>query len=80
MSEPSGVGAPLFSNEELKRFEAEVAEILTHYPPDRKSAAMLPVLRVVQSMKGWLPPEGIALAARRSASPSSARTRSRPST
>jgi NADH-quinone oxidoreductase subunit E len=55
--------APVFSPEERSRFDAGVAEILTHYPADRKSAAMLPVLRLLQSMKGWLPPPGLAYAA-----------------
>ena len=41
------------------------AEILTHYPADRKSAAMLPALRLVQSMKGWLPPESLVMVAQR---------------
>ncbi len=43
---------PLFSPDEQRKFDAAIADILTHYPPDRKSAAMLPALRVVQSMKG----------------------------
>ncbi len=49
----------LFTPEEQKRFDAGIAEILTHYPADRKSAAMLPALRLLQSIKGWLPPEGM---------------------
>jgi NADH-quinone oxidoreductase subunit E len=56
---------PLFAPDEQKKFDAQIAELLTHYPPDRKSAAMLPALRVLQSMKGWLPPEGLALVAQR---------------
>ena len=59
---PSG---PLFTPDEQKRFDQELAEILSHYPADRKSAAMLPALRLLQSMKGWLPPEGMALVAQR---------------
>ncbi len=50
---------PLFSPEEQKKFDAGIAELLSHYPADRKSAAMLPALRLLQSMKGWLPPEGM---------------------
>lgn len=57
--------ALLFSAEEQAKFDADLAEILTHYPPDRKSAAMLPALRLLQEMKGWLPPEGLELVARR---------------
>lgn len=56
---------PLFSPQELKKFDGELAEILSHYPPDRKSAAMLPALRLLQSIKGWLPPDGMALVAQR---------------
>src|SRR4051812_37685644 len=56
---------PLFTNDEQRKFDAELAEILTHYPPDRKSAAMLPALRLLQSKKGWLPAEGMRLVAQR---------------
>jgi NADH-quinone oxidoreductase subunit E len=55
----------LFSAEEKQRFDSELAEILTHYPDDRKSAAMLPALRLLQSIRGWLPPEGLAYVAER---------------
>jgi NADH-quinone oxidoreductase subunit E len=55
----------LFSPEEQKRFDAAIAELLTHYPPDRKEAAMMPALRLLQSMKGWLPPDGLRLVAER---------------
>lgn len=54
---------PLFTPQERKTFDEGIAEILTHYPPDRKSAAMLPALRLLQSLKGWLPKEGMALVA-----------------
>src|SRR5687768_4748087 len=54
---------PFFSDDQRKSFDEGIAEILTHYPADRKSAAMLPALRLLQSMKGWLPPEGLALVA-----------------
>ncbi len=65
---PSGLtNAPemdvALSAEEKQRFDSELAEILTHYPSDRKSAAMLPALRVLQSIKGWLPPDGLAYVA-----------------
>lgn len=50
---------PLFSPDEQARFDAGIAALLTHYPPDRKSAAMLPALRLLQTMKGWLVPEGM---------------------
>jgi NADH-quinone oxidoreductase subunit E len=49
----------LFTPDEQKTFDAGIAELLSHYPSDRTSAAMLPALRLLQSMKGWLPPEGM---------------------
>ena len=54
---------PLFTPDEQQKFDAGIAELLTHYPSDRKSAAMLPALRLLQTMKGWLPPEGMKLVA-----------------
>jgi NADH-quinone oxidoreductase subunit E len=56
---------PLFTPAEQKRFDEQIAELLTHYPPDRKSAGMLPALRILQTLKGWLPPEGMKLVAER---------------
>ncbi|MCU0699317.1 MAG: NADH-quinone oxidoreductase subunit NuoE [Myxococcaceae bacterium] len=56
---------PLFTPAEQKRFDEQIAELLTHYPPDRKSAGMLPALRILQTIKGWLPPEGMKLVAER---------------
>ena len=54
-----------FSPEEQKRFDSALAELLTHYPPDRKAAAMMPALRLLQTIKGWLPPDGLILVAER---------------
>jgi NADH-quinone oxidoreductase subunit E len=56
---------PMFTPEEQKKFDADIADILSRYPADRKSAAMLPALRLLQEMKGWLPPEGLKLVASR---------------
>jgi NADH-quinone oxidoreductase subunit E len=56
---------PLFTPAEQQRFDEQIAELLTHYPPDRKSAGMLPALRILQTLKGWLPPEGMKLVAER---------------
>jgi NADH-quinone oxidoreductase subunit E len=56
---------PLFTAAEQQKFDAGIAELLSHYPPDRKSAAMLPALRLLQSIKTWLPPEGMKLVAQR---------------
>jgi NADH-quinone oxidoreductase subunit E len=64
MSETTSSG-PLFTPAEQKQFDAAIAELLTHYPNDRKSAAMLPALRVLQGMKGWLPQEGMSQVAQR---------------
>lgn len=55
----------LFSAAEQQSFDEKLSEILTHYPADRKSAAMLPALRLLQSIKGWLPQEGLELVAQR---------------
>ena len=55
----------LFTPEQQRTFDTELAEILSHYPPERKSAAMLPALRLLQELKGWCPPEGIVLVAER---------------
>src|SRR5262249_7199257 len=52
-----------FSAEERARFDAELAAILTHFPADRKGAAMLPALHLLQEIKGWLPPEGLSYVA-----------------
>jgi NADH-quinone oxidoreductase subunit E len=66
MSTPvKGMEESLFTAEEQQKFDAGLAEILTHYPPERTSAAMLPALRLLQSMKGWLPPIGMRLVAER---------------
>lgn len=51
--------SPLFTPQEQKKFDDGVAALLTRYPADQKRAAMLPVLRLLQEMKGWLPPEGV---------------------
>ncbi len=64
MSEPTPT-VPLFSPAEQTQFDASIRELLSHYPNERKSAAMLPALRVLQTMKGWLPPEGMAQVAKR---------------
>lgn len=56
---------PLFTADEQKKFDADIAELLSHYPADRKSAGMLPALRILQTAKGWLPPEGMQQVATR---------------
>jgi NADH-quinone oxidoreductase subunit E len=59
------MASPLLTAEEQRAFDDQLAEILSHYPADRKSAAMLPVLHLLQSMKGWLPPDGMEMVAKR---------------
>ena len=56
---------PLFTADEQKKFDAGIADLLSHYPTDRKLAAMLPALRLLQSLKTWLPPEGMQLVSQR---------------
>lgn len=51
--------AVAFTPEEQKKFDAGIAELLSHYPSDRKRAAMLPALRLLQELKGWCTPEGM---------------------
>jgi NADH-quinone oxidoreductase subunit E len=63
--EAPAMAEPLFTTEEQKKFDAGISEILSHYPADRKSAGMLPALRLLQETKGWLPPEGLKLVASR---------------
>ena len=48
--EAPAMAEPLFTPEEQKKFDAEIAEILSHYPADRKSAGMLPALRLLQEL------------------------------
>jgi NADH-quinone oxidoreductase subunit E len=38
--------------DQVARFDAELAPILTRYPPDRKEAAMIPALRIGQEIFG----------------------------
>src|SRR5436305_717827 len=57
--------SPFLTKEEQQRFDQELAEIVSHYPADQKSAGMLPALRLLQSIKGWLPPDGMKLVAER---------------
>ncbi len=45
--------------------EAEVAELLTHYPSDKARAASLMVLHAIQEAHGWIPQEAVAWAAKK---------------
>lgn len=48
-----------FDATQQARFDKETAELLSHYPPDRKQAAMMGTLRLVQEILGWIPPEAM---------------------
>src|SRR5262249_20132675 len=47
------------------KLEAEIDEVLTHYPPERKRSASLMVLHTLQEQFGWLPKEAIEWAAQK---------------
>jgi NADH-quinone oxidoreductase subunit E len=47
-------GGPAFTAEQQSRFDREIAELVTHFPDDRKQAALLPALWLVQNMLGYL--------------------------
>jgi NADH-quinone oxidoreductase subunit E len=51
--------------EKVEQFDRELAAILTKYPPDRKASAMIPALRLGQTLFGWVSPAVQALAADR---------------
>ncbi len=51
--------------DKVERFDREVAEIVKRYPPDRKAAAILPVIRLGQEIFGWCSPAVQKLAAER---------------
>ncbi len=45
--------------------EAEVGELLSHYPEDKKRAASLMVLHAIQESHGWIPQESVEWAAKK---------------
>jgi NADH-quinone oxidoreductase subunit E len=49
----SALASP-FTPQQQQAFDAQVGKILTHYPPERRSAALIPVLHVAQGIHGWL--------------------------
>jgi len=51
--------------EKVDQFDRELAQILKRYPPDRKASAMIPALRLGQTLFGWVSPAVQALAADR---------------
>ncbi|HEY3449684.1 MAG TPA: NAD(P)H-dependent oxidoreductase subunit E [Myxococcales bacterium] len=52
-----------FNAEQQARFDAGIAKLLERYPSDHKAAAMLPALRLVQELQGWVSPEAMVLVA-----------------
>ncbi len=67
MTNPASVGAVVeeLPRDQVERFDRELQGIVKRYPPDRKSAAMLPALRLGQEIFGWLTPAVQRLAADR---------------
>jgi NADH-quinone oxidoreductase subunit E len=57
--------APPLPREKVEHFDRDVAGIVRRYPPERKAAAILPVLRAAQELFGHLSPEVQELAAAR---------------
>jgi NADH-quinone oxidoreductase subunit E len=54
-----------FNEEQQSRFDEALTPVLARYPADRKSAALLPALRLAQQILGWLPPEALRHVAER---------------
>jgi NADH-quinone oxidoreductase subunit E len=61
-----------FTPDQAARFDAEMASLVARFPPDRKQAAMLPALRLVQEMIGHLPPDALERVAAKLAVPPTA--------
>jgi len=51
--------------EKVEQFDRELSRILERYPPDRKASAMIPALRLGQTLFGYVSPAVQALAAER---------------
>jgi NADH-quinone oxidoreductase subunit E len=50
---------PEFTPEQQARFDREMAEIVSRFPPDRKEAGLLPALWLVQKLFGYLTIRGL---------------------
>jgi NADH-quinone oxidoreductase subunit E len=59
------ISNPVFTPEQLTQFDTELAKVVARYPAERKSAAMIPALRLCQDVLGWVPPEAMSLCAER---------------
>ena len=64
MTNPAG-GVEGLPREKVEQFDRELAEIVKRYPPDRKASAMIPALRLGQTLFGYVSPAVQALAADR---------------
>ena len=49
----SAIASP-FTPEQQKIFDAKVEKIVSHYPAERRSAALIPVLHIAQELHGYL--------------------------
>jgi NADH-quinone oxidoreductase subunit E len=66
MTNPAPVGAvEELPRDKVEKFDRELAAVVKRYPPDRKSAAMLPALRIGQEIFGYCSPAVQKLAADR---------------
>jgi NADH-quinone oxidoreductase subunit E len=54
-------GPTPFSDDQQRALDAEVARLVAQFPPERKSAALIPALAFAQQLIGWLPAEGMLL-------------------
>ena len=54
-----------FSPEQQQRFDAGFEKAVAKYPPERRKAALLPVLHLAQDELGWLPEPAMAYVAQR---------------
>jgi NADH-quinone oxidoreductase subunit E len=59
MLDPTPKPPPQLTPEQIRRFDHEMSELLPRYPPDRKQAAMLPALHLMQEMLGYLTTESM---------------------
>ncbi len=48
-----------FTPEQQQTFDADTAKIFAKYPPERRSAALIPVLHAAQNLQGWLAPKAL---------------------
>jgi NADH-quinone oxidoreductase subunit E len=48
-----------FTDEQQAQFDQGTAALLARFPTERKQAAMMGTLRLVQELVGWIPPEGM---------------------